>query len=200
LASAHLTFSNQQSVSKPKQAVKRCQCSYTLFFFIWPVVSFFVRRRQFLLVRIDDEHGQQLSGFGLARVLTNAVPVARHLGPALSGAISDGRPIIDRTSDRAFENGCIDESRLGMRVGRGRTAVAIFDEHTLDALARHIGQSVLVNERDLWILVSGYPEFTPIVATMSAQTISVKRGSPTGFEVRIRFIVISFSYVVWLFS
>ena len=47
------------------------------------MVSFFVRRRQFLFVRIDDEHGQQLSGFGLARVLTNAVPVTRHLGDAL---------------------------------------------------------------------------------------------------------------------
>src|SRR5437016_12573920 len=82
------------------------------------VVSFFVRRRQFLLVRIDHEHGQQLSGFGLARVLTNAVPVTRHFGEALSGAISNGRPIIDRTSDRSFEDGCVDESRLGMRVGR----------------------------------------------------------------------------------
>src|SRR6266480_1344035 len=122
-----------------------------------PVVSFFVRRRQFLLVRIDHEHGQQLSGFGLARVLTNAVPVTRHLGEALSGAISNGRPIIDRTSDRSFENGCVDESRLGMRVGRRRPSGTIFDQYTLDAFARHIWQSVLVDERDLCIFVSGYP-------------------------------------------
>src|SRR5439155_5584980 len=67
-----------------------------------PVASCFVRRRQFLLVRIDHEHGQQLSGFGLARVLTNAVPVTRHLGEAFPGAISNGRPVIDRTSDRSF--------------------------------------------------------------------------------------------------
>src|SRR5437762_13563237 len=105
----------------------------------FPVVSFFVRRRQFLLVRIDHENGQQLSGFGLARVLTNAVPVTRHLGEALSSAISNDRAIIDRTSDRSLENSCVDESRLGMRVGGRRTAGTIFDE------------------RDLCILVSGYP-------------------------------------------
>src|SRR5437870_6633281 len=75
-----------------------------------PVVSFFVRRRQFLLVRIDHEHGQQLSRFGLARVLTNAVPVTRHFGEALPGAIHNDRPIIDRTSDGSLENSRIDES------------------------------------------------------------------------------------------
>src|SRR5438067_7203933 len=122
-----------------------------------PVVSFLVRRRQFLLVRIDHEHGQQLSGFGLARVLTNAVPVTRHLGEALPGAIRNHRSIIDRTSDRSFENGCVDESRLGMRVGRRRSTGTIFDEHTLDTFARHIWQSVLIDERDLCIFVSGYP-------------------------------------------
>ena len=45
--------------------------------------SFCERRRQFLLVRIDHEHGQQLRGFGLARVLTNGVSITRHLGEAL---------------------------------------------------------------------------------------------------------------------
>ena len=154
------------------------------------MVSFFVRGRQFLLVGIDHEHGQQLRGFGLARVLTNAVPVTRHLREALPGAISNDRPIIDRTSDRSFENGCVDESRLGMRVGRRRTAGTIFDEHPFGAFTRHIWQNVLVDERDLCIFVSGYPELTPRVPTMSAQTISaqMKRGSPTGFEVGIRFI------------
>src|SRR6266480_1840967 len=80
--------------------------------------SLFVRRRQFLLLRVDHEYGQQFRGLGLTGVLTNAVPITRHLGEALSGAIGDDRPIIDRTSDRSFENGCVDESRLGMRVGR----------------------------------------------------------------------------------
>src|SRR6266487_1250008 len=122
----------------------------------FPVVSFFVRR-QFFLVRIDHEHSQQLSGFGLARVLTNAVPVTGHLGEALPGAIGNDRPIIDRTSDGSLENGRIDESRFWMRVGRRRPAGTIFDQHTLDTFARHIWQSVLVNERDLYIFVSGYP-------------------------------------------
>src|SRR6266487_3824461 len=125
-------------------------------FICHPVVSFFVRRSQFLLVRIDHEHGQQLSGFGLARVLADAVQVTGHLGEALPGAIRNDRPIIDRTSDGSFENGRIDESRLWMRVRRRRTAGTIFDEHTLDAFARHIRQSVLVDERDFCILVSGY--------------------------------------------
>jgi hypothetical protein len=40
-----------------------------------PVVSFFGRRRQFLLVRIDNEHGQQFRGVGLARVLTSGVAI-----------------------------------------------------------------------------------------------------------------------------
>ena len=111
--------------------------------------SLFERRRQFLLVGIDHEHGQQLSWFGLARVLTNAVPITGHLGEALPGAIRNDRAIIDRTSDRSFEHRCVDESRLWMRVGRRRTAGTIFDEHTFDALARHVGQSVLVDERDL---------------------------------------------------
>src|SRR5206468_1693534 len=75
-----------------------------------PVVSFLVRRRQFLLVRIDHEHGQQLSGFGLARILTNAVPVTGHLRETLPGAIRNDWPIIDRTSDGSLENGRVDES------------------------------------------------------------------------------------------
>ena len=85
------------------------------------------------------------------------MPVTRHLGEALTLAVGNDRPIIDRTSDRSFENGCVDESGLWMRVGRRRTAGTIFDEHTLDAFARHIWQSVLVDERDLCIFVSGYP-------------------------------------------
>ena len=57
--------------------------------------SFFERRSQFLFVRIDHEHGQQLGGFGLARILINAVSITRHLGKVLAGAINNGRPIID---------------------------------------------------------------------------------------------------------
>jgi hypothetical protein len=89
----------------------RAQTSQRLFFFFavaqtpisistnLRVVSFFVRRRQFLLVCIDDEHGEQRRGFGVARILINAIPVTRHLGEVLPGAIGNDRPIIDQSSD-----------------------------------------------------------------------------------------------------
>ena len=54
--------------------------------------SLFVWRRQYLLVRIDHEHGQQFRGFGLARVLTNALPVTGHLREAFAGAIVTAGP------------------------------------------------------------------------------------------------------------
>src|SRR5205823_4949326 len=76
-----------------------------------PVVSFFVRRRQFLLVGIDHEHGQQLRGFGLARVFTDAVPVTGHLGEALPGAIRNDRPII------GFASSCFGFYLVGTSTG-----------------------------------------------------------------------------------
>ena len=58
-----------------------------------PVVSFFGRRRQFLLVRIDNEHGQQFRGFGLARVLTNGAAIAGHLGSLTALRIAPSRTV-----------------------------------------------------------------------------------------------------------
>ena len=49
-----------------------------------------IRQRQ----KVDHEHGQQLGGFGLARILIKSVPIARYLGEVLSDAISNDRPII----------------------------------------------------------------------------------------------------------
>ena len=46
-------------------------------------------------MELNHEHGQQLGGFGLARILINSMPITRHLGEVLSGAIRDDRPIID---------------------------------------------------------------------------------------------------------
>ena len=51
-----------------------------------------------LLVRIHHEDGQQLGGFGLARILINTVSITRHLGEVLSGVIRNDRPIIGFTS------------------------------------------------------------------------------------------------------
>ena len=74
-------------------------------------VSFFVRGRQFLFVRIDHEHGQQLSGFGLALILIKSVPITRHLGEVLSGAISGDRPII------GFASSCFGFYLVGTSTG-----------------------------------------------------------------------------------
>ena len=51
------------------------------------------------------------SRVGLARVLTNAMPVTRHLGEALSGAISDDRPII------GFPSSCFGFYLVGTSTG-----------------------------------------------------------------------------------
>src|SRR5262249_37837384 len=62
------------------------------------------------------------------------------------------RSVVDLTADRTLENGRIDEGGFGMRVARRIAARAVFDEHTLDALAGHVRQFVLVDERHLGIL------------------------------------------------
>src|SRR5438046_1204823 len=98
-----------------------------------PVVSFFGRRRQFLLVRIDNEHGQQFRGFGLARVLTNGVAIAGHLGEVFPFAIGNDRGIINRTSDRSFENGRIDKSWLGTCVARRRASWTLLTQYAIGA-------------------------------------------------------------------
>jgi len=50
-------------------------------------------------------------------------------GEVLPGAINNGRPIIDRSSDRSFENRRVDKSRLGMQVARRRNAKALLLRH-----------------------------------------------------------------------
>ena len=74
-------------------------------------VSFFVRGRQFLFVRIDHEHGQQLSGFGLTRILIKSVPITRKLGEVLSGAISNDGSII------GFASSCFGFYLVGASTG-----------------------------------------------------------------------------------
>ena len=64
-----------------------------------------------LLVRIDHEHGQQLGGFGLARILIQNGPITRHLGKVLSGAINDDRPII------GFASSCFGFYLVGTSTG-----------------------------------------------------------------------------------
>ena len=87
----------------------------------------------------------------------------------------------------------------GMRAGWRRTAGTIFDQHTLDTFARHIWQSVLVDDRDLWTFVSGYPRAHANCGHQCANS-KCQCSSPTDSEVRIRFIVMFFSVMsVWFF-
>ncbi len=53
------------------------------------------RRRQVLFVGIDDEHGKQARGFGLACVCADAMMIAGHLGEAFASAVHLLRSIVD---------------------------------------------------------------------------------------------------------
>src|SRR6266436_2622618 len=55
------------------------------------------------------DNSNRVAHLSLAGILINSVPIAGHLGEVLSGAISNHRPIIDRSSDGSFENSYVDE-------------------------------------------------------------------------------------------
>src|SRR6266404_6441181 len=93
------------------------------------------RGRQFRLAGVHHEHREQLGRLRLAGIGADAVAVAGHLGEALSGLVGRHRSVVDLTADRPLKNGRVNEGGFGMRVARRVTARAIFDEHTLDALA-----------------------------------------------------------------
>src|SRR6267143_4452733 len=100
--------------------------------------------RQLRLVRVHHEHREELGRVRLAGIGADAVAVPGQLGEALSGRIDRHRSVVDLTADRPLKNGRVDEGGFGMRVARRETAWAIFDEHTLDALAGDVRQLVLV--------------------------------------------------------
>jgi hypothetical protein len=86
-------------------SIPACELMFRLSFrliFLW--------HRQLLLIGIHHKHGQELRGFRLARVFTNAVKVTGHLGEISAGVIGDDRSIVHRTSNRSLENGRINES------------------------------------------------------------------------------------------
>jgi hypothetical protein len=90
---------HEQSVSKQKQASGSCYCNYR--FGNGPTLFFHIARllisRAALTVPFhpyDHEHGQQLGGFSLARILINSVSITGHPGEVLPGAISNDGPII----------------------------------------------------------------------------------------------------------
>src|SRR5229473_7661273 len=108
---------------------------------------------QFRLVRVYHEHREELGRLRLAGIGADAVAVAGQLGEALSGLVDRRRSVVDLTADRPLKNGRVNEGGFGMRVARRVTARAIFDEHTLDALAGDVRQLVLVDEGHLGVLL-----------------------------------------------
>jgi|SRR4051812_13727722 hypothetical protein len=82
------------------------------------LISFLVRRRQVLLVGIDDEHGQQAGGFGLTRVCADAMMIARHFVEAVASAVCFFRSIVDLAPYRTLQDRCVDEGGVWMGVSR----------------------------------------------------------------------------------
>src|SRR5689334_11230587 len=105
--------------------------------------------RQFRLVRVYHEHRKELGRLRLTGISANGVTVLGQLGEALSSIVGRHRSVVDLTADRSLKNGRVNEGGFGVRVARRVTARAIFDEHTLDALAGDVRQLVLVDEGHL---------------------------------------------------
>src|SRR4029077_2215763 len=108
--------------------------------------------RQFLLVRVQHEHREELGRLRIAGIGADAVAVAGQRGGALYGPVGRPRSVVDLTADRPPEHGRVDEGGFGMRVTRRVAARAVFDEHALDALAGNVRQLVLVDEGHLGVL------------------------------------------------
>lgn len=99
------------------------------------------------VVRIDNEYGKHARGFRLAGILLEGVVITRKLRKVLAGAICLHRTVVDLGIDCSLEHRGIDESRFCVRVRPGTFARPIFDEHALDALAWHVGQRLIVDQR-----------------------------------------------------
>src|SRR5919198_163820 len=102
--------------------------------------------RQFRLIRVHHEHREKLGRLRLTGIGADAVAVAGQLGEVLSGLVGRHRSVVDLTADRPLKHGRVDEGGLRMRVARRGAARAVFDEHTLDALAGNVRELVLVDE------------------------------------------------------
>src|SRR5258708_15274810 len=109
--------------------------------------------RQHRLVGAHDEHREELGRLRLAGIGADGMAVPGQLGEALSGLVGRHRSVVDLTADRPLKNGRVDEGGFGMRMAGRVTARAIFDEHTLDALAGDVGQLVLVDDGHLGSLL-----------------------------------------------
>src|SRR5256712_6798488 len=108
--------------------------------------------RQFRFVRVHHEHREELGRLRLAGIGADAVAVAGQLGETLSDLVGRHRSVVDLTADCPLEHRRVDEGGFEMRVARRVAARAVFDEHTLDALAGNVRKLVLVDEGHLGVL------------------------------------------------
>ena len=86
--------------------------------------------------------------------------VAGLLGKVLSLVEDLGRPVIDLTSDRAFQDGGVDEGRGRVNVGWLGASGTILDQHAFHALARDIRQGLVKHDSHLgqwccWLCLGG---------------------------------------------
>ena len=65
--------------------------------------------RQVRLVRVHDEHREELGRLRLAGIGADAVAVPGQLGEALSGLVDRHRSVVDLTAHRPLEHGRVDE-------------------------------------------------------------------------------------------
>src|SRR5262245_57517990 len=85
-------------------------------------------------------------------ILADLVMIARQLGPALAGLIRTLRRVVHFAADRSFQHARIDVCRRRMPMGGRSAAGPILDEHDTQALAGHVRQLLIEDERDFRIL------------------------------------------------
>src|SRR6185437_3962373 len=127
----------------------RCGCSRGARSCLAPLISVLLNRSgQWLVVRIDDEHGEQLCGLGLARVAAHGMARARRLVEAFTLAVDPLRPVIHLRFDFAGQDVAEDESRLGVDMRRRRPARRIVDDDGNQRLSGNVGDRLLEGRRD----------------------------------------------------
>src|SRR5260370_17495 len=143
-----------------------------------------------------EEH-DEFRRFGLASVSPDDVKILRAFIEGLTRCQSHFFPAPDLHYDRAFQH--INKPMCVVAMYWVRAARRILNQEHQTFLPGRLVSSFdmsSVNFASLGSVVAAIPERTPTVAT-SAQTISVRRNSPTDSGVWIRFIA-RFLSLIWL--
>lgn len=128
------------------------------------------RCRQHGVVSVDDEYSEQLCRLRLAGIGADVVLVTRQLGEVLTGGEGLRFAAVDGALDCALEHRGVDQRGFGMRMGGAIAAGPVLNEDAFDALARNVGQGMLVDQSHLGILrVVGEPGLGDIVCESRVQ-------------------------------